>query len=194
MRRRRLCSTLAGNACELVTVTSFDSHESDAAAVPLAQRRGVVVTARVHPGEPQASWMMQGLLDFLTGPSLAAKQARRRAAARAALAASARPPVPSAHARIALVPLSSPRPRRHRSCATTSSSRSSPCSTRTASWWATSASTSREPTSTAAGTSPRRHGPSQPAADSSPPPPDLHVPLTPRPRRCSTPPCTRPRA
>ena len=29
--------------------------------MPLAERRGVVVTARVHPGEPQASWMMQAL-------------------------------------------------------------------------------------------------------------------------------------
>ena len=75
MRRRRLCSTLAGNACEVVTVTSFDSKEDDR-ALPLSQRRGVVVTARAHPGEPQASWMMQGLLEFLTGPSLAAKQLR----------------------------------------------------------------------------------------------------------------------
>jgi len=74
-RRRRLCATLAGNACELITVTTFDGGASPS-ALPLAQRRGVVVTARVHPGEPQASWMMHGLLEFLTGPSLAAKQLR----------------------------------------------------------------------------------------------------------------------
>ena len=36
-------------------------------------KRAVVVTARVHPGETNASWMMKGLLDYLTGPSADAK-------------------------------------------------------------------------------------------------------------------------
>ena len=54
LRRRKLCDTLAGNACDLITITSFCS---DPAA--LKARRAVVITARVHPGESNASWVMK---------------------------------------------------------------------------------------------------------------------------------------
>lgn len=67
-RRRKLCETLAGNACDLITITSFCS---DPAA--LRGRRAIVITARVHPGESNASWVMKGMLEYLTGPSLDAR-------------------------------------------------------------------------------------------------------------------------
>jgi hypothetical protein len=35
----------------------------------MAQRKGVILTARVHPGESVASWMMKGALDFLVDPN-----------------------------------------------------------------------------------------------------------------------------
>jgi hypothetical protein len=56
--RQPLCSTLAGNVCELLTVTSF--LEEDLQTYPLEARQYVVVTSRVHPGESNASWMMHG--------------------------------------------------------------------------------------------------------------------------------------
>eukprot|EP00948_MAST-09A_sp_MAST-9A-sp1_P003717 g3717.t1 len=67
-RRRTLCQSLAGNNCDLLTVTSFACDPE-----ALKTRKGVVVTGRVHPGETNASWMMKGLIDYLTGPSLDAK-------------------------------------------------------------------------------------------------------------------------
>lgn len=39
----------------------------------VSERQGVVLTARVHPGESNSSWMMEGVLDFLTSESHHAK-------------------------------------------------------------------------------------------------------------------------
>ena len=72
IRRRLLCETLAGNHCDILTITSFDGNTG----APMKQRRGVVITGRVHPGESNASWMMKGLIDFLVGPSLDARRLR----------------------------------------------------------------------------------------------------------------------
>ena len=50
---------------KLVTRTITDIDDTS--------KKGIVVTARVHPGETNSSWMMKGLLDFITGPSNTAK-------------------------------------------------------------------------------------------------------------------------
>ena len=39
----------------------------------LQAKRAVVLTARVHPGETNSSWMMKGLIDFLTSNAPDAK-------------------------------------------------------------------------------------------------------------------------
>jgi hypothetical protein len=57
-----LCKTLAGEDCEVLTITNKDNFEL------ASRRKGVVLTARVHPGETVGSWMMRGLLFFLTDP------------------------------------------------------------------------------------------------------------------------------
>lgn len=41
-----------------------------------SHKRCVVISARVHPGETPASWMMRGMLDFITGESAEARLLR----------------------------------------------------------------------------------------------------------------------
>lgn len=57
--RRTLCMSLAGNKVEMLTITSKNNLEN------LSKRKGVFLTARVHPGESVGSWMMKGVIDFL---------------------------------------------------------------------------------------------------------------------------------
>mmetsp|Transcript_19309 Transcript_19309/g.21879 ORF Transcript_19309/g.21879 Transcript_19309/m.21879 type:complete len:674 (+) Transcript_19309:211-2232(+) len=65
VRRRVLCKTIAENDCDLLVITNFSSEPEK-----IRSRKGIVISSRVHPGESNASWMMKGFLDFLTGSSL----------------------------------------------------------------------------------------------------------------------------
>jgi hypothetical protein len=38
-----------------------------------ANKPGIVVSARVHPGESNSSWIMKGLIEFLSGSTEIAK-------------------------------------------------------------------------------------------------------------------------
>uniref|UniRef100_A0A8D0G665 Cytosolic carboxypeptidase 2 n=1 Tax=Sphenodon punctatus TaxID=8508 RepID=A0A8D0G665_SPHPU len=61
---RALCKSLAGNTVYLLTITSPSINPSAAAV-----KKAVVLSARVHPGETNGSWMMRGFLDFILSDS-----------------------------------------------------------------------------------------------------------------------------
>ncbi|CAF0791652.1 unnamed protein product [Rotaria sordida] len=77
-KQKVLCRTLAGNFIYLLTITNPATVQvNNTSTSPENQvKKGVVVTARVHPGETNGSWMMKGLLDFLLGDSADAKLLR----------------------------------------------------------------------------------------------------------------------
>jgi hypothetical protein len=51
---------LSGVEVPLLTITDFEDKE-----IPVNKRKIIVVSARVHPGESNGSWMMEGYLKFL---------------------------------------------------------------------------------------------------------------------------------
>lgn len=55
-----MCKTLAGNDCEMLIITNFYSWEED-----IAERSAVIVSSWVHPGESNASYIMEGIIEFL---------------------------------------------------------------------------------------------------------------------------------
>ncbi|XP_070132656.1 cytosolic carboxypeptidase Nna1 isoform X2 [Drosophila bipectinata] len=70
---RLLCRTLAGNNVYYLTVTAPSSNEEN-----MRRKKSIVVSARVHPSETPASWMMKGLMDFITGDTTVAKRLRHK--------------------------------------------------------------------------------------------------------------------
>lgn len=65
LHRGTLCRTIGGLTCDILEIGE------DEPSKPLA-----VVTARVHPGESNSSWMVQGLLQFLCSPDAEAQALR----------------------------------------------------------------------------------------------------------------------
>ncbi|EFB16083.1 hypothetical protein PANDA_010607, partial [Ailuropoda melanoleuca] len=61
---RTLCRSLAGNTVYLLTITNPSRTPQEAAA-----KKAVVLSARVHPGESNGSWIMKGFLDFILSSS-----------------------------------------------------------------------------------------------------------------------------
>ncbi|XP_076980252.1 cytosolic carboxypeptidase 4 isoform X2 [Tamandua tetradactyla] len=75
-RQEVLCQTLGGNPCPLVTITAMPESSSADHLEQFRQRPYQVITARVHPGESNASWVMKGALEFLVSSDPAARLLR----------------------------------------------------------------------------------------------------------------------
>ncbi|XP_026476191.1 cytosolic carboxypeptidase 2-like [Ctenocephalides felis] len=69
---RLLCKSLAGNNVYYLTVTAPPIENET------KKKKAIIVTARVHPGETPASYMMKGLMDFITGDSARARELRAK--------------------------------------------------------------------------------------------------------------------
>ncbi|VDN05452.1 unnamed protein product [Thelazia callipaeda] len=70
IRYDELCTSLAGNSVFLVTVTASGSKEQ------LANRELILISARVHPGENNSSWIMHGIMNFLVSDKREAVELR----------------------------------------------------------------------------------------------------------------------
>ncbi len=60
IRRTILCKSLAGNDIEMLIITNFSSTPE-----AIAVRKAVILTCRVHPGESNSSFVMNGVLEYL---------------------------------------------------------------------------------------------------------------------------------
>ncbi|CAM9748329.1 unnamed protein product, partial [Ectocarpus fasciculatus] len=79
IRRFRLCQTLGGKDCDLLIITDFNDRDNigPLGSSATSFKRGIVISARVHPGETPASWVMRGALDYLVSDAPGARLLRR---------------------------------------------------------------------------------------------------------------------
>ncbi|XP_053538244.1 cytosolic carboxypeptidase 4 isoform X1 [Ictalurus punctatus] len=75
-RQQTLCNTLGGNACPLITITATPTSHTSKHLHQLRNRPCVFLTARVHPGECNSSWVMKGTLEFLCSDDAVAESLR----------------------------------------------------------------------------------------------------------------------
>lgn len=96
IRPFKLCATLGGDDCDLLVITNFKDRDRigplttveesnvgsskktrERSSSPKNLKPALFLSGRVHPGEPPASWMMKGILDFLTSSSPQAQLIRQ---------------------------------------------------------------------------------------------------------------------
>ena len=93
-RESVLCKSLSGVDVPLVTISSrlksdpkgynqiklseFEDDDSKLSLPMYKKKKYAIIGARVHPGESNSSYMMQGFIKYLLGDSHQAKQLRKR--------------------------------------------------------------------------------------------------------------------
>ncbi|XP_054033942.1 cytosolic carboxypeptidase 1 isoform X2 [Dryobates pubescens] len=75
-RQDVLCETLAGNSCPLVTITAMPESNYYEHICHFRNRPYIFLSARVHPGETNASWVMKGTLEYLLSNNPSAQSLR----------------------------------------------------------------------------------------------------------------------
>lgn len=70
LRVQKLCSTIDKNTCYILSI-SDNVHELN------THKQVIFMTGRVHPGESNSSFMVQGVIDFLLQPNCKEAQALR---------------------------------------------------------------------------------------------------------------------
>ena len=63
LKRKSLCQTIAGNNCDYLVITDYKDGKNE----DKKDKRTIMITSRVHPGETMASYMMEYMIDYLTG-------------------------------------------------------------------------------------------------------------------------------
>ena len=72
-----LCTSLGGNSCHLLTITSEVSLYLELKKNQISEKKAIIFMGRVHPSESPASYIMQGLVNFLVGNSFEARALRK---------------------------------------------------------------------------------------------------------------------
>ena len=67
-----LCETLAGNRCDILTIT-----EKSDKVVERQNKPSIIITARIHPGESNSSYMVHGLIEYLLSDCAEAYKLRK---------------------------------------------------------------------------------------------------------------------
>ncbi|KAM9137917.1 cytosolic carboxypeptidase 1 isoform 2-T4 [Pangshura tecta] len=75
-RQDTLCETLSGNSCPLVTITAMPESNYYEHICQFRNRPYIFLSARVHPGETNASWVMKGTLEYLMSNNPTAQSLR----------------------------------------------------------------------------------------------------------------------